>query len=72
MIVGDRMTEKGQGGGNLVETFELHKITSIPNFRTPNRAGKGPEPILQASWVFGCAVSAMISSCDGPIRRGDY
>ena len=23
-IVGDRMTEKGRGGGDLVETFELH------------------------------------------------
>ncbi len=28
MIVGGGMTEKGQGGGNLVETFELHEITS--------------------------------------------
>ncbi len=34
-IVGDRMTEKGRGGGDLVETFELHKITSLPYFRTP-------------------------------------
>jgi len=36
------MTEKGQGGGDLVETFELHEITSLPNFRSPRsskRAG---------------------------------
>ena len=26
------MTEKGRGGGELVETFELHKITSLPYF----------------------------------------
>jgi hypothetical protein len=35
MIVGDRMTEKGRGGGDLVETFELHEITSLPYFRAP-------------------------------------
>jgi len=29
------MTEKGPGGGDLVETFELHKITSLPNFHAP-------------------------------------
>jgi len=34
-IVEDRMTEKGQGGGDLVETFDLHEITSLPNFRAP-------------------------------------
>jgi len=34
-VVGDRMTEKGRGGGDLVETFDLHKITSLPNFRAP-------------------------------------
>ena len=28
---------------------------------------KGPEPIPHASWVSGCTVSAMISSCSGPI-----
>jgi hypothetical protein len=33
--VGDRMTEKGRGGGDLVETFELHEITSLPYFRAP-------------------------------------
>ena len=35
--MGDRMTEKGRGGGDLVETFafELHEITSLPNFRAP-------------------------------------
>jgi hypothetical protein len=41
-LVGDRMTEKGQSGGDLVETFELHKITSFSYFRTPRsseRAG---------------------------------
>jgi hypothetical protein len=32
-IVGDRMTENGRGGGDLVETFELHKITSLPYFQ---------------------------------------
>ena len=40
--MGDRMTEKGRGGGDLVETFELHKITSFPYFRAPRsskRAG---------------------------------
>ena len=35
MIVGDRMTEKGRGGGDLVETYELHEVTSLPNFRAP-------------------------------------
>ena len=35
MIVGDGMTEKGRGGGDLVETFELHEITSLPYFRAP-------------------------------------
>jgi hypothetical protein len=29
------MTEKGRGGGDLVETFDLHEITSLPNFRAP-------------------------------------
>ncbi len=32
------MTEKcqaGRGEGDLVETFELHEITSLPNFRKP-------------------------------------
>jgi hypothetical protein len=30
------MTEKGRGGGDLVETFELHAITSLlPYFRAP-------------------------------------
>jgi hypothetical protein len=33
-IVGDRMTEIGQGGGDFVETFELHKITSLHLPRT--------------------------------------
>jgi hypothetical protein len=28
------MTEKGRGGGDLVETFELHEIT-LPYFRAP-------------------------------------
>jgi hypothetical protein len=28
-------TQKGRGGGDLVETFELNKITSLPYFRTP-------------------------------------
>ncbi len=31
----DGMTDKGQGGGNLVEIFELHEITSKPIFRSP-------------------------------------
>ena len=34
------MTEKGQGGGDLVETFELLKITSLPNFRAPKSSKK--------------------------------
>jgi hypothetical protein len=34
-IVVDRMTEKGREGGDLVETFELLEITSLPNFRAP-------------------------------------
>jgi hypothetical protein len=34
-IVGGGMTEKGQGGGDLVETFELHEITSLSYFRAP-------------------------------------
>jgi hypothetical protein len=42
-IVGGRMTEKGRGEGDLVETFELlHEITSLPYFRAPRsseRAG---------------------------------
>jgi hypothetical protein len=29
------MSEKCRGEGDLVETFELHKITSLPNFRVP-------------------------------------
>jgi hypothetical protein len=29
------MTEKSRGEGDLVETFELHKFNSLPNFRTP-------------------------------------
>jgi hypothetical protein len=29
------MTEKGRGGGDLVETFELHEITSLPYFHAP-------------------------------------
>jgi hypothetical protein len=33
--MGDRMTEKGRGGGDLVEAFELHEITSLPYFRAP-------------------------------------
>jgi len=35
MIVGDRMTEKGRGGGDLVETIDLHEFTSLPNFHAP-------------------------------------
>jgi hypothetical protein len=31
-IVVDGKTEKGQAGGNLVETFELHKFTPLPTF----------------------------------------
>jgi len=42
VIVGGRMTEKGRGGGDLVETLELHEITSFPYFSAPRsreRAG---------------------------------
>ncbi len=41
-IWGDGMTDKGQGGGNLVEMMELHKIASKSIFRSPQsskRAG---------------------------------
>ncbi len=40
--MGDRMTEKGRGGGDLVETFELHEITSFHYLcapRSSERAG---------------------------------
>jgi len=63
------MTEKGRGGGDLVETFELHEIIYLTSVHPG--AAKEPEPILHASWVSGCAVSAMVSSCSGPNRRGD-
>ena len=33
--MGDRMTENGRGGCDLVETFDLHEITSLPNFGAP-------------------------------------
>ena len=33
--MGDRMTDIDQGGGDLVETFELHKITSLLTFHAP-------------------------------------
>jgi len=48
-IVGDRMTEKGRGVGKWVETFELHKITSLPTFCAPKsfeRNGTYPACIL--------------------------
>jgi hypothetical protein len=35
MIVGDRITEEGEGGGEWVETCELHKITSLATFCAP-------------------------------------
>jgi hypothetical protein len=41
-IWGDGTTDKGQGGGNLVEILELHEIASKPIFRSPQsskRAG---------------------------------
>ncbi len=34
-IWGDGMTDKGQGGGNLVETLELDEIASKPIFCSP-------------------------------------
>jgi hypothetical protein len=34
-IAWDRMTEHGWGGDYLMDTFELHKITSLPYFRAP-------------------------------------
>jgi hypothetical protein len=34
------MTEKGRGGGDLVETFELHEITSFSIFRAPQSSKK--------------------------------
>jgi hypothetical protein len=59
------MTEKGRGGGDLVETFELHEITSLPYLRAPRsseRAGTyspGCPAALSAPW------SARVP---GPIR----
>ncbi len=49
VIWGDGMTDKGQGGGDLVEILELHEITSKPIFRSPQsikRAGTYPTCIL--------------------------
>ena len=66
--MGDRMTDKGRGGGDMVETFELHENT-LPYLTSAHPgAVNGPEPIPHASWVSGCAVSAMISSCSGQNR----
>ena len=38
--MGDRTTEKGQGGGDLVETFELHEITPLPTFHAPKSSDR--------------------------------
>jgi hypothetical protein len=50
----------------------LSSTKSLPYLTSAHpRAAKGPEPIPHASWVSGCTVSAMISLCSGPNRRGD-
>ncbi len=49
VIWGDGTIGKGQGGGNLVETLELHKIASKPIFCSPQsnkKAGTYPACIL--------------------------
>ena len=51
----------------------LSSTKSLPYLTSTNpRAAKGPEPILNSSWVYCCAVSAMISSWSGPNRRLDW
>jgi len=53
---------------HLISTKSLSYLTSAHP-----RAAKGSEPIPHAlSWVSGCAVSAMVSSCSGPNRRGNW
>ena len=37
------MTVKGPGGGDLMETFELHEITSLPYFRAPRSSERSSE-----------------------------
>ena len=61
------MTEKGPGGGDLVETFELHKITSFPYFRTPMSSRKGRN-LFRMCPGYPAALSAPWSARDpGPI-----
>jgi hypothetical protein len=59
--VGDRMTEKGRGGGDLVETFELHEITSLPYFRAP-RSRSSERTRTYSSWVLGVRLPAALSA----------
>jgi len=47
--MGDGTTEKGKGGGHLLETFELHAINSKTFFRTP-QCRKGLDLIPHAYW----------------------
>jgi hypothetical protein len=50
----------------------LSSTKSLPYLPSVHpRAAKGPEPTPHASWIFGCPVSSMISSCSGPNQRGD-
>ena len=61
----DRTTEKGQGGGDLVETFDLHEITSLPNFRAPKsseRTGTYSACILGVSLRFQCHDQLMVGA----------
>jgi hypothetical protein len=56
-IWGDGMTDKGQGGGNLVEILELHEIASKPIFRSPQsskRAGTYSACILGVRRRYPC------------------
>ena len=64
------MTEKGRGGGDLVELFELHKITSLPNFRAPKSS--------ERTGTYSTCVLGVRLCCQrhdqlvvGPNRRGD-
>jgi hypothetical protein len=56
-IWGDGTTDKGQGGGNLVEILELHKIVSKPIFRSPQsrkRAATYSACILGVRLLYPC------------------
>ncbi len=56
-IWGDGTTDKGQGGGDLVETLELHKIASKPTSE------------VQSKMIF---MGHQISSCHVPVVRSFF